>query len=593
MTGIVQRTAGRTGTVMATRGVVASGHYLASQAGANILQQGGNAVDAGVAAGLVLNVIHSDMNSFGGVAPIILYDAAMDSVRTFRGVGWWAAAMTPNHFNERYGGDIPDGNLAKCVVPGAPDAWLRALKEHGTMRFEQVVDSALEYAKNGFPATEFTILNILARKPEFSISPDTAALFLPNNGEPPEVGQRVIQPDLANTFETLIQVERENSDKGRQAALQALRDYFYRGPIAEKMAEHAAQGESLLELHDFNDYEALEYPSLQIDFGRYTVHSCGPWCQGPVVPMALNILKNFDLKAMGQNSPEYIHTVAGALNLAFSDRHYFMGDPAHVAVPIDGFLSEEYGRERAMLIKPQEAFQEMPPPGDPWKFQDPSRAWPDARVEDRTVYHDMPVPTAQPHYKYDRDTSYVCAADRFGNFFSATPSDGIHSLIPDLGIAMSERGVQTYADPNNPNAAGPRKCPRLTPSPGLIFRDGKPWAAYGTPGGDRQPQAMLQFFLNMAVFEMTPQEALHAPRFASYNFPLSPHPHQYLPGRIFIERRIPEEIRETLSSWGHDVEAWPEYIAAAGAPCISIRDPETEIFYGAADNRRQSQAVGI
>jgi gamma-glutamyltranspeptidase / glutathione hydrolase len=595
MSSFITGTPGRPGTAMATRGLVSSGHQLSSAAGAFILEKGGNAVDAGVAAGLVLNVVHSDMNSFGGVAPIILYDNERDEVITYRGVGWWPEVMTPTYFNEHHNGDIPRDSAISCVVTSAPDAWLHALKNHGTMTFEEVSASARDYARNGFVVSQFMHDTILHMIYKFR-SPTTAAIFLPDNGNPPPVGDIMIQSDLADLFDELCSVERDYASSGREAAIQAIRDHFYRGPIAEKMVEYSSQHGGRFSLADFAEFEADRYPSVSVDFGRYTVHGCGPWSQGPVVGLALNILRNFDLESMGHNSAEYLHTVIGALDLAFSARHHFMGDPAHVAVPIQGLTSDEFGRESAARIKPGEAFLEMPHPGDPWKYQPDGIAWPDVPLSERTVYQNVPVPSPTNQEGRDNDTSYVCAADRFGNFFSATPSDGAGSpcpVIPGLGISISERGEQAWTDPANPNAAGPRKRPRLTPNPGLIFRDGKPWAAFGTPGNDRQPQAMLQVFLNIAVFGMAAQEAVQAPRIATYNMPATAHPHEYEPGVVRIESRISEEVRNQLRAWGHRVEDWPDYMPTAGAPCIVIRDPETGIFYGGADHRRQSQAIGI
>jgi gamma-glutamyltranspeptidase / glutathione hydrolase len=443
--------------------------------------------------------------------------------------------------------------------------------------------------------TEFMRLNIGHNIQKFQ-SPTTAAIFLPHDGEPPRVGELMVQPDLADLFDELCDVEQQHASRGRTDAIQAVRDHFYRGPLAERMVEFSTEHGGRFSLDDFGSFEADAFPSITMDFGRYTVHACGPWCQGPVVPLALNILKNFDLTTMGHNSPEYLHTVIGALNLAFSDRHHYMGDPSHVAVPIQGMMQAEYGRARAAMIEPGKAFAEMPPPGDPWSLQPDGIAWPDAPVSERAVYRNVPVPSPDQVEGPDNDTSYLACADRYGNFFSATPSDGAGSpcpVIPGMGIALSERGEQIWTDPANPSSAGPRKRPRLTPNPGLIFRDGKPWAAYGTPGNDRQPQAMLQVFLNIAVFGMEPQDAIHAPRVATYNMPATADPHPYFPGVVRIEARIPEVVRNRLREWGHKVEEWPEFMPAAGAPCIAIRDPESGIFYGGGDNRRQSQAIGI
>jgi gamma-glutamyltranspeptidase/glutathione hydrolase len=487
--------------------------------------------------------------------------------------------------------------LMRAWLPAAADAWIQALQNHGTMSFEQVVESALWYADNGFPAHEFMIETLKGNKKPY-MWPETAAVFLPNDGEPPNVGQIIVNKDLAETFRRLIRAERWAAPKGRRVGLQAVRDYFYRGPVAEAMVELSKERGGLLEMEDFTDYESDAWPPVKVGFGRYTVFGCGPWSQGPVAPLALNILKNFDLEAMGHNSAEYLHTVICALELAFSDRHHYMGDPSFTAVPIEGMLSDEYGRDRAKLIQPGRAFTEMPRPGNPWDYQSANVAWPDTPVERLIRYEDVAVPGQDPDLgdQWDNDTSYVACADSSGNFFSATPSDGTGGpcpLVPGFGMSISTRGVQSYTDVNNPNSVGPHKRPRLTPNPGLIFRDGKPWAAYGTPGNDRQPQAMVQAFLNIAVFGMEPQAAVQAPRAASYNFPASSHPHEYLPGVVRCESRIDPEVLKTLRSWGHKVTEWPEYTAAAGGVCIVIRDPDSGLLQGAADPRRESYAIAF
>jgi gamma-glutamyltranspeptidase/glutathione hydrolase len=576
--------------------MVSTGHYLASAAAHSILVQGGNAIDAGIAAGLCLNVVHCEMTMFSGVAPIIVHDARQNRTITYRGVGWWPGAISSDYFMRNHDGNMPY-DMTQCIVPAAPDAWLHALMVHGTMTFEEVCRSAMGYAAGGFPAHEFMIETIRANKRPYQW-PGLREILLPNDGEPPSVGQTIANPDLARTFQSLVDAERSNAHKGRRAAIQAVRDYIYRGPIAEAVVRLSKSEGGLFELEDFAAFEADQYPPVKIDFGRYTVFGCGPWCQGPTLPLALNILKNFDLKSMGHNSPRYLHTLISALDLAFSDRHHYMGDPSHVAVPIDGMLSAEYGRDRARAISPDRAFARMPGPGAPWDYQSKETAWPGNPVDDLIRYEGVPVPGEDPDYgdKWDNDTSYVACADQEGNLFSATPSDGMGGscpLVPGLGLTISTRGVQAWTEVNNPNCVAPHKRPRLTPNPGLIFLDGKPWAAFGTPGNDRQPQAMLQVFLNMAVFDMDPQQAIDAPRVATYNHPASSHPHDYHPGVVRCERRIGSGVLKALSDMGHRVTEWPDFTYTAGGVCIAIRDPETGLFMGAADPRRESYAIAL
>jgi gamma-glutamyltranspeptidase/glutathione hydrolase len=334
---------------------------------------------------------------------------------------------------------------------------------------------------------------------------------------------------------------------------------------------------------DLADFSVQEELPVKTTFRGYEVYACGPWCQGPVVPLTLNMLEPVDIEGMGHNSAPYIHTVISTLNLALSDRHHFIGDPEFVEVPIEGLLSKEYAAERRKAIDERRAFAEMPPPGDPWSFQKGKGGWRGGAA--------VPAPAEAPRQP---DTSYVCAADREGNLFSATPSDGAREtpVIPGLGFIMSPRGVQSALDPSVPMHIAPWKRPRLTPNPGIILKDGEPFAAYGTPGGDMQTQAMTQVLCNMLAFGMNPQEAVEAPRAATWNFPDTHWPYPYASGRLNAEDRIPAEVMGALSALGHDVEPWEYLDYRAGSVCVSMRVPGTNVLAAAADPRRVSYAGG-
>ena len=570
--------------IMGLTHMVASGHYLAAAAGYRILEQGGNAVDAGVASGIAINVTLPDSTNFGGVAPIIIYLAASDSVVTISGLGRWPRAASIDYFMRHAGGQIPLGIL-RCVTPSAADAWLTALERYGTMSFDQVVTPALELAEVGFPISAVT-QRFMGRSAEtlegdLSAWESTRAVFMPN-GRMHLVGEPLVQKDLARTFRRLAEVERANAHKGREAAIRAARDYFYKGDIAEEMARFSHQQGGLITIEDLNDFSVkIEEPQAG-RFKDYTVYTCGPWCQGPVVAQTLQMLEEEDLAGLGHNSPDYVHLVSQALNLVFSDRHHYYGDPDQVRVPIEGLLSKGYTRSRRNDIDMARAFPEMPPPGEPWAYQGvPAPSLAAQRVS--------PMPGGQ-----EQDTSYTCVVDRWGNAFSATPSDGLWGspIVPGLGLPMSARGNQSWLEPDHPSSLQPWKRPRLTPNPAIAFKNGKLFMPFGTPGGDSQCSAMVQMFLNIAEFGMDPQQAVEQPRFIPWNFPNSFWPHTYLPGRLQVEGRVSAETTADLSRRGHDLRVLDDWSTTMGSLAGIVVDPESGALKAGADPRRDTYAVG-
>ena len=506
--------------------MIASGHYLATAAGFRILEQGGNATDAGVAAGIAINVTLPQWTGFGGVAPIIIHDAASGETKSISGLGRWPKEASIEYFKTRQGGDLPPGVL-RTVTPSAADAWLTALKLYGTMSFEQVVTPALELAEGGFPIPA-TLQSALARTGDSLVGdsdgdgrwPSTAAVFFPG-GRRPDIGDILVQKDLARTFRRLIEVERDHAGQGREAAIQAARDFFYKGEIAEEIVNFV-RGEGASEHGRHGRVQRRRGYAAIHRLQGHTGLRLRPWCQGPVNLQTLQILEGFDLRGMGHNTAAYAHTVLEALKLAFSDREAYIGDPDFVDVPMDGLLSKSYAAERRAAIDPRRAAPEMPLSGDPWPHQGmPARNGHPARAE--AVAGGLPA-----------DTSYACVVDRWGNAFSATPSDsfGTSPIIPGLGFIASSRGSQIWLDPEHPSGLAPGKRPRLTPNPALAMRDGKPLMPFGTPGGDVQPQSMVQLFLNVFEFGMDVQQAVEAPRFSTWSFPNSFWPHAYHPGLV-------------------------------------------------------------
>ncbi|MBV9426250.1 MAG: gamma-glutamyltransferase family protein [Bradyrhizobiaceae bacterium] len=570
-------------TIMGTRHMVAACHYLAAEAGFRILEAGGNAIDAGVAAGIALGVVQPEYVNFGGVAPIIIYSAKEDRLVTIAGLGPWPKAVTRDYFQKHHGGKIPSGIL-RTVVPAAPDAWITALKRYGTMSFGEVAASAISFARDGFPIHPLMAEIIATHEAEYRAFPSNTALYL-WQGRPPRVGEVFVQKDLANTIQFMADEEAAAKQRGREAGLEAARDAFYRGDIARRIVAFHAENDGLLRADDLADYRSPVETPVETSFGDITLYACGPWCQGPSLLQSINLLDGAELASLGQNSPGYLHRLTEAVKLAFADREAYFGDPRLVDVPIEALLSRDYAKARREQINPDRAWPEMPPPGDPYAAAIPRAA---ARLGGRRV--------AEGAWRApELDTSYACAIDRHGNVFSATPSDGSYNapVVPGLGIIPSSRGSQNWGDPDHPSGVAPGKRPRLTPNPAIAIKPGKMKMPFGTPGGDVQTQAMLQVFLNIHLFGMDPQEAVEAPRVASYSFPSSFEPHDYHPGRLNVESRIEGATGEALARLGHKVAWWPDWTWLAGAVCTIVADQETGVMKAGADPRRPSYALGL
>ncbi len=565
--------------IRGTRHVVVAGHYLAAHAGFAILEAGGNAVDAGVAAGLVEGVVESDQVNVAGVAPIIMYLAERREVITISGLGTWPRAASCEFFQREHGGAIPSG-LLRTVVPAAPAAWVLALERFGTMSFGEVASAAIRFARDGFPVHPYTAEQIRIHVDDYRRWPSNAEIYLPR-GKPPEPGQLFVQRDLARTLQYLVDEERAASWRGRAAGLRATHDAFYRGDIAQTIVRFHEQNGGLLSAEDLAEFNvAIEAPA-QTKFRGLDIYSCGFWCQGPVLLQTLNMLSGFNLQQLEHNTKAYIHVLTEALKLAFADRHHYYGDPRFVDVPTEGLLSQAYAKQRRDRIRLDRAWPEMPPPGDP----PGAHAVRPASDIASSLQAEPPDP---------RDTTFVCTLDKTGNVFAVSPSDTSSEtvVIPGTGLCPSARGTQSWVDPAHPACIAPGKRPRLTPNPALALSDGKLFMAFGTPGGDTQPQAMLQALLNITVFAMDPQAAVEAPRFISWSFPNSREPHSYHPGLLTLESRIASEIGDGLAALGHSVKWWPESTPQAGGVCVIRFDPDSAIFHAGADHRRAAYAVG-
>ena len=557
--------------------MISAGHHGAAHAGFCILEAGGNAVDAGVAAGICLSVLQADIVNFAGVAPIMLWLADRREVITIDGLGVWPRAARIDAFHERYEGRMPPG-LLRAVVPAAPDSWLTVLEKYGTMRFADVAAAAIRFARDGFPMHALMADYIADNAEAYRRWPANAAVYLPG-GKPPAVNDLFVQADLARTLQYMVDEERAHAARGRLAGIDAARAAFYKGDIARAIASYSRENGGWLDAEDLANFRVRFEPPVKTSFRDLEVYACGPWCQGPLVPLMLNILRGIDLEALGHNSAAYLHVLTEAIKLAFSDRHRYFGDPKFLQVPMEQLLSRDFAAERCKRIDLQRAFPGMPEAGAIAGWSSPRTPLPRATAGD-------PAPPA--------DTSYVCVIDQRGNAFSATPSDESSAmpLIPGIGLVPSSRGSQSWTQRDHPACLAPGKRPRLTPSPGLVLKRGELYMPYGSPGNDIQPQAMVQALLNIVVFGMDPQSAVEAPRIGSYSYPASSEPHAYHPGRIMIDARFPASVSDDLAARGHDVGRWPHLGWKAGAVCAIVRDPATGVMSAGADPRRPAYALG-
>ncbi|TDH64539.1 gamma-glutamyltransferase family protein [Dankookia rubra] len=558
-------------TLYGTRHAVSAGHYLAAAAGFSVLEAGGNAIDAGCAAGIALGVLLPDLVNVAGVAPILIRKAD-GTVETIAGLGTWPRSIPADLFMREHGGRIPNGVL-RTVVPAAPDAWITALERHGTMGFGEIARHAIRYARDGFAVYPLLAQNIRDHQAEYAAWPGNAAIFLPG-GNPPAVADKFVQSDLARTLQYMADEERAAAGKGRLAGLAAAHAAFYRGDIAREIAAFMAREGGYLTMEDMAAYRSKLEPAVRRTWRGHEVLTCGPWCQGPALLEALLLMERGGIGGMAHNSADYIHLFTECIKAAMADREYHFGDPAFVDVPLERLLGEAHLGARLAQIDPRQALVGMPGP-----MLNTGTTLPGAA--------DRAVPLVEA------DTSYCAVVDRWGNAFSATPSDGSWNspVVPGLGIIPSNRGSQSRPDPAHPCGVAPGKRPRLTPNPAMIVTEGGGVMPFGTPGGDVQIQAMLQVVLNVLQHGMEVQEAIEAPRFASYSFPSSFAPFDFFPGRLAVESAIPQATRDALAARGHEIRDWPEKTWLAGTVEVVKSDPATGMLAAGADPRRPAYAV--
>jgi gamma-glutamyltranspeptidase / glutathione hydrolase len=562
--------------LLAKRHLVSSCHYLATFAGTRMFERGGNAIDAGVAAGIALNVLERHLTDFGGVAPIIVFRPGMPAPETIDGVGRWPASLDLESYRARHGDDMPIG-APRSVTPAAADAWLTALARHGRLSLAEVLAPSIELC-DGFPVYPRLAAAIERVEERLRGWPTSAAVFLPE-GRPPRPGEILVQRELGALFRRLVAIERAHQGSGREAAIMAARDAIYEGDIAREIASFAREAGSAVTADDLREQHVrIEVPA-QTSYRGIDVYSCGAWSQGPLVPMTLNLLEGFDIASLEPGSVAFLHRYTEAFKLAAADREGFFGDPEQVDVPLRGLLDKGYAEERRALIDDARAYPELPPAGDPWRYE--------GRRGQAGYRPRVAVGLGAP------DTSFACAMDAEGNAFAATPSDsGLGApLVRGLGIIVSTRGAQLWTTPGHPSAIAPRKRPRLTPNPALLVKDGRALMPFGCPGEDAQCQAMVQVVCGIVDFGLNTQAAIEAPRVISRSFPWTFHPHAYEPGVLTVEGRIAPDVRRRLAGLGHLTRDLPDFSPAAAAVC-AVRRLGTDALEGGADPRRESYAAG-
>ncbi|HKG22718.1 MAG TPA: gamma-glutamyltransferase family protein [Blastocatellia bacterium] len=591
--------------VRGKRGAVAAGHPLSAEAGLRLLQQGGNAVDAGCAVILAASVIEFSHFSFGGEVPIIIKPASGPPA-VINGQGTAPKLATPEFFLglSKSGGDsggaayrgagayvslpvggarpgvIPSAGILPATVPAVLDAVITALDRFGTRSLQEVMQPAIELA-DGFPIDETRVSYIERTRKVFERWPASAKVFLPS-GAVPKVGQIFTQPDLARTLREIVKAERQAASRGRHPGLMAARDFFYKGPVARKVSEFSEANGGLIRASDFASFKAGVEEPARVEYRGYEVYKTGFWAQGPMMLQTLNILEGFDLRAMRHNSPDYIHALTEAMKLAFADRDRYYGDPDFVRVPGRELLSKDYAASRRALIVPARASMDQRP-GDPVNKK---------ALSDAPAGAPRTGESSVPEAERANDTTCVNVIDKDGNLFSATPSGAwLPAVVAgDTGVLMGQRLQSFLLEAGHPNVLAPGKRPRVTLTPTLVLKDGKPFLVLSTPGGDNQDQTLLQVLLNILEFGMNVQEAVEAPRFQTLHFVSSFDDHRFNPGVLNIEDRIGKDVAAELTSRGHKVEAQSAW-GNPSAPTVILFRSDSGVIEAGADPRRGRYAL--
>lgn len=525
---------------------VVAGHPLVSMVAMSIFEAGGNAVDAGVAAGIASNVIQVDMANFGGIAPILLREAGSDQCVSIAGVGRWSESVSLDALVARHGGHLPLGG-APCIVPGAPAGWLSALSRAGTMSFAEVAQPALAYARSGFLLDQGLALSLGICSRGFDQWPSSVEVYRPGN-RALQAGDRLVQPALANTLERLMEAEK-HSKGSREQRIRAAHDEFYSGDIAQIISAAVEENGGFLTVDDFARFEAEVAPAPSLLVDGWRVHATPSWSQGPVALQILGIM---------MRTPGTWHHLIEATTRAFCDREDFLAAPDAMDKDIQELLADDYLDFLAHEITDEAA------PG-------------------RSSAIGIPGATLG-------STTSIVTMDASGCTFAASPSDTLDGgpIIPELGILCSPRGVQSRLSSSHPNRVRPGGRPVVTPAPIIATQGDESWAL-ACPGGDVIVQAMAQVMWRVMTTGASLQEAVEAPRFASFSVPSAFHPHPSADRLVYTEGRIAEREREQLRAQGHHVEVWPDFEFDAGSVQTIQSAPNTHgerVLTAGADPRR-------
>jgi gamma-glutamyltranspeptidase / glutathione hydrolase len=588
--------------------MVASTHWLATAAGMATLERGGNAFDAAVATGLALQVVEPHLNGPGGEVPILGFEAAGDAPFVVCGQGTAPAAATPEVFADLGLALVPGTGLLPACVPGAFGGWMLLLQRHGTARLADVLEYAIAYAERGFPVVPRIADTIGTVAPMFREHWPTSAETWLVDGASPAPGSRMRNPALAATYRRVL-AEAEAAGPDRDSQIEAARRAFYEGFVAEAVDRFASgttamdvTGEphgGLLRGADMAGWRAHVEAPVSYDYRGTTVLKCGPWSQGPVFLQQLALLDGVDLDAMPPSSATLAHTVVECAKLAFADREAFYGDPAFVDVPLDLLLSARYADERRALVGDLAADGPLVPgrPGgrEPRLPRDPSAyagvGSPSAPGGAGPGLVGEPTVGSDGHTR--GDTCHVDVVDRWGNMVAATPSGGwlqSSPVVPGLGFPLGTRAQMFWLDEGLPNTLAPGKRPRTTLTPSLALRGGRPWLAFGTPGGDQQDQWSLLMFLRHVHHGLDLQAAIDAPAWHTTHFPSSFYPRESFPGRLHVEDRLGSAEITRLRDRGHDVvveDGW-----SLGRLSAVSRDPDGVLRAGANPRGMQGYAAG-
>ena len=551
----------------------------ATIAAQRMLESGGNAFDAIVAGQAVLGLVAPAANGIGGDAVLLVFDSKEKKVWSINAEGTAPKLATIDWFKKNQNGKIPvDEGLLPATIPGVVDAWYILLSRWGTKSFDEVLGTAIQLAERGFPLSA-------AQAREFSSErltkyPSSKRLYQAD-GKRWREGEFFKNTDLARTFRRLVEAEKQAAAQGRQAALKAARDRFYKGDIAREMAKFSEENGGLMRYNDFASYSAKVEEPVSFNYRGYTVHKNASASQGPAELFALSILQGYDLKSMKHNSAEYIHTLTEATKLAMADREKYLTDADFIKIPYKGLLSSEYAADRRKLIDAEKASLELRP-GQPESYE--PGFGPVTRPSDFQV-------TGQGDH--NGDTSYIAVVDRARNGVTFTPSlhsgHGTKVVMADLGFVLNCRGDYFSLVEGHANALAPGKRPRSTLQGTLATKDGELFLVTGSPGGDNQNINTMQTFLNIVEFGMNVQQAIEAPRWTSRAFPASPAPHTMYPGDLQVEARVPADVRADLVRRGHKLYVVSPYSIGLNGAIVS--DAARGVITAGADPRNASLAL--